>query len=137
MKFEAYNYPGLFIQHKIHYEAYISTNGILPGDDTFKIVPGLADPNCISFESTNFPGSFLKIENFRIVLKAYDGSMDFNENVTFRKVQGLADGNYVSFQAYKYPNRYIRHNNFILQVDEIYSDNDKRDATYKGIQVYN
>ena len=135
MKFEAYNYPGQFIQHKIHYEAYISANGILPDDHIFKIVPGLADPNCISFESKNFPGFFLKNENFKIVLKPYDGSQDFAENVTFRKVPGLADENLTSFQAYKYPNRYIRHYNFILQIEEIGSDSDKKDATYKGIEV--
>lgn len=135
MKFEAYNYPGQFIQHKIHFDAYISANGILPGDSIFKIVPGLADPDCISFESKNFPGFYLKNENFKIVLKPFDGSKDFKENVTFRKVSGLADDQLTSFQSFNYPDRYIRHKNFILHVDEIVSDDDKKDATYKGIEV--
>jgi len=135
MKFEAYNYPGQFIQHKIHFDAYISANGILPEDCVFKIVPGLADQDCISFESKNFPGFYLKNENFKIVLKPFDGSKDFKENATFKKVPGLADENLTSFQSFKYPDRYIRHKNYILQVDEIVSDADKEDATYKEIEV--
>lgn len=135
MKFEAYNYPGHFIQHKIHFDAYISANGILPEDCVFKIVSGLADQNCISFESKNFPGFYLKNENFKIVLKPFDGSNDFKENATFKKVPGLADENLTSFQSFKYPDRYIRHKNYILQVDEIASDADKEDATYKEIEV--
>jgi|GEM_PF-463473 len=134
MKFEAYNYPGQFIQHKIHFDAYISANGILPDDCMFKIVSGLADPSCISFESKNFPGFYLKNENFRIVLKPFDGSNDFKENATFRKVPGLADESLTSFQSYKYPDRYIRHKHFIIQVDEITSDDDKKDATFKEIE---
>ncbi|HOQ02197.1 MAG TPA: AbfB domain-containing protein [Acetivibrio clariflavus] len=135
MKFEAYNYPGQFIQHKIHFDAYISANGILPEDCVFKIVPGLADQDCISFESKNFPGFYLKNENFKIVLKPFDGSKDFKENATFKKVPGLADENLTSFQSYKYPDRYIRHKHFIIQVDEITSDDDKKDATFKEIEV--
>lgn len=135
MKFEAYNYPGQYIQHKIHYEAYVSANGILPGDWVFKVVPGLADSNCISLESLNFPGFYLKNENFKIVLKPADGSKDFNENATFRKVPGLADSSLISFESYAYPGRYIRHKNFILQVDEIFTDTDREDATYRGIVV--
>lgn len=133
--FEACNYPGQYIQHKIHYEAYISANGILPGDNVFKVVPGLADSSCISLESINFPGQYLKVENFRIVLKPVDGSNDFNENATFRKVPGLADQSLISLESYAYPNKYIRHRNYVLEVGEIYSDTDKADATYKELKI--
>jgi hypothetical protein len=135
MKFESYNFPGQFIQHKIYFEAYISANGILPEDCIFKIVPGLADPDCISFESKNFPGCYLKNENFKIVLKLNDGKGDFNESATFRKVPGLADENLISFQSYSYPKRYIRHKDYIIQIDEIVTDSDKEDATFTGVEV--
>lgn len=135
MKFESYNYPGQFIQHKIYFGAYISANGIIPDDDVFKIVPGLADPNCISLESKNFPGNYLKHENSKIILKQYDGQANFNDCATFKMVSGLADGSLISFQSYNYPDRYIFHKDMYLQIGEITTDTEKSSATFKGIEV--
>lgn len=134
MRFESYNYPGQFIRHQL-FKARISPDVEPIEDSIFKIVPGLADPKCISFESKNFPGYYLKHENFKIILKQSDGSDIFKEDATFRKVPGLADENLMSFQSYNYPDRYIRHRLFYLWLEEINSDMGKEDSTYIGIRV--
>lgn len=133
-RFESYNYRGQFIRHK-SFKASISEN-VTPFDDSvYKIVPGLADPDCISFESKNFPGYYLMHKDYKIVLEKSDGSVNFKECATFRKVPGLADNKSVSFQSYNYPNRYIRHRMFYLQIDEIISDLERKDATYIEIKA--
>ncbi|HEY9063079.1 MAG TPA: AbfB domain-containing protein [Pseudobacteroides sp.] len=133
-RFESYNYRGQFIRHQ-SFKARISEN-VTPFDDSvYKIVPGLADPDCISFESKNFPGYYLMHKDFKIILEKSDGSVNFKECATFRKVPGLADNKLVSFQSYNYPNRYIRHRMFYLQIDEIISDLERKDATYTEIKA--
>ncbi len=134
MRLESYNFRGQFIRHQ-SFKASISKD-VSPFDDSvFKMVPGLADPECISFESKNFPGYYLMHENFEVVLKKFDGSDNFKECATFRKVSGLWGKNSVSFQSLNYPNRYIRHKMFYMQIDEIITDLDKKDATYYEIKV--
>lgn len=133
MRFESYNYPGQFIRHA---SFKLSIYGdIKPIEDSvFKVVPGLADPECISFESKNFPGYYLKHENFEVILKKDDGSENFKKDATFRKVPGLWDNNLFSFQSYNFSNRYIRHRKFNLYVEEIVTDLEKKDATYKEVK---
>lgn len=134
MRLESYNFRGQFIRHQ-SFKASISKD-VSPFDDSvFNMVAGLADAKCISFESKNFPGYYLMHENFKIVLKKFDGSDNFKQCATFRKVLGLWDKNSVSFQSINYPNRYIRHKMFYLQIDEIITDLDKKDATYNEIKV--
>ncbi len=134
MRFESYNYRGQFIRHQ-SFKARISKD-VTPFDDSvFNVVPGLADSNCISLESKNFPGYYLMHENFKIVLKKYDGSANFRECATFIKVPGFADKNLISFRSYNYPKRYIRHMMYYLQIDEIVSDLDKKDATFTEIKA--
>lgn len=55
---QSYNYPECFVRHsnfvaKITKIAADTTLDI--NDSTFKIVPGLADSNGVSFESKNYP----------------------------------------------------------------------------------
>jgi hypothetical protein len=77
---------------------------------SFRIVPGLADNSCYSFESLNSPGQYFRHSNFRISLAAPDGSNGFKQDATFCAQSGLA-GQGVSFQSYNYPDHYIRHFN--------------------------
>ncbi|MDP4181262.1 MAG: AbfB domain-containing protein [Bacillota bacterium] len=133
VKLEAYNYHGHFIQHK-SFRGLISKETARSDDAIFKIVQGLADSNCISLESKNYPGYYLVHDNFKIYLKKNDGSVDFKECGTFRKVPGLADKNLVSFQSFNYPSRYLRHSEFYLQIDEIKTDLQKKDATFTEIK---
>jgi len=79
-------------------------------DATFKIVPGLADAGCYSFESKNYPGHYLRHSSYRIHLDAPDGSRLFALDATFCAQRGLS-GSGISFLSYNYPDRYIRHIN--------------------------
>lgn len=134
MRLESHNYRGYYIRHQST-RARISSYVTPVEDSIFKMVPGLADPNCISFESKNNPGYYLKHENFELILKQYDGTANFNGDATFRKVPGLADENQISFQSYNFPNRYIRHRDYYLWIEEIVDELGREDATYETIEA--
>jgi len=117
--FESKNYPDHFIAHK-------EFNGLIAransdsekSSATFKIVPGLSDPNLISFESVNYPNHFLRHQNFSIKLHKNDGTQVFKEDATFKKVPGLAGTQYCSFESSNYPEHFIRHRNWMLWIDK-------------------
>ncbi len=83
---------------------------ILKQDATFRVVAGLADASCYSFESRNYPGQFLRHFNSRIRRDARDGSVLFDQDATFCARDGLS-GSGVSLEAYNFPGRFIRHYN--------------------------
>jgi len=92
-------------------------------DANFRIVPGLANKNCISFESTNVRDHYLKHAFFRIVLAKRLDEQKFREDATFCIVWGLhktsrSGADSMSFRSYNFPNRYIRHRNFELWLDQ-------------------
>jgi hypothetical protein len=134
VRFESSNYRGYFIRVD-SFIAFIDSYVEPVEDSVFKIVPGLADPSCISFESKNYPGYYLKHESFEVVLKEYEDTDLFKEDATYRVVPGLADEDGVSFQSYNYTYRYIRHRDFNLYIENIETDLDKEDATYIKIEV--
>ncbi|HHV28725.1 AbfB domain-containing protein [Acetivibrio mesophilus] len=134
MRFESSNYRGYFIRVK-SFSACISSYVEPIEDSMFKIVPGLADPSCISFESKNYPGYYLKHENFEVILKKYEDTDLYKEDATFKVVPGLADENMISFQSFNYPSRYIRHRDFDIYIEEIENDLGKKDSTYIGIKA--
>jgi hypothetical protein len=79
-------------------------------DGTFLIRSGLADQNCYSIESNNFPGSYLRHQNNKIYLGARAGDWApalFDQDATWCAVAGLA-GEGVSLQSKNYPGRYLR-----------------------------
>jgi hypothetical protein len=77
-------------------------------DATFTVRSGLADPSCYSFESRNFPGSFLRHSNFRIRRDASDGGALFQSDATFCAQPGRAAGG-VTLMSYNLPDHAIRH----------------------------
>ncbi|MCK2237432.1 MULTISPECIES: AbfB domain-containing protein [unclassified Crossiella] len=77
-------------------------------DATWKIVPGLADPSCYSFESFNIPGAFLRHANYRIRLDDNDNSATFKADATWCARTGLSAGG-VSFESFTFPERRLRH----------------------------
>jgi hypothetical protein len=76
-------------------------------DATWVQTAGLANPSCVSFESINRPGSYLRHQNFQFHLQPNDGSSLFTQDATFCQVPGNS-GQGVSFQSVNFPTRYIR-----------------------------
>jgi hypothetical protein len=76
-------------------------------DATWVETAGLANPSCVSFESVNKPGSYLRHQDFQFHLQPNDGSSLFSMDATFCPAAGNS-GQGTSFQSVNYPGRYIR-----------------------------
>jgi hypothetical protein len=86
-------------------------------DATFTIVPGLANANCYSFRSVNFPDRYLRHYAFRVRLDTSTGDAVFARDATFCGRAGLAGGGSTSFESYAHPGRYLRHYNYEVRID--------------------
>lgn len=65
-------------------------------------------PGFISFESVNYPSSFLRHAGFRCWLHRRDGSGLFNDDSTFRVIPALnGDPTMVSFESSNFPGHFI------------------------------
>ena len=76
-------------------------------DTTWVETSGLANPSCVSFESINRPGSYLRHANFQFHLQPNDGSALFSQDATFCPLPGNS-GQGTSFRSVNFPDRYIR-----------------------------
>ena len=76
-------------------------------DATWVETAGLNNPSCVSFESINKPGSYLRHQNFQYHLQPNDGSSLFAQDATVCPGTGNS-GQGVSFQSVNFPGRYIR-----------------------------
>ena len=91
-------------------------------DAKFRLVPGLADKHCVSFEATNIQDHFFKQAFFRIVLAKRLDEQKFREDATFCVVSGLhrikrSGVESMSFRSFNFPDRYIRHRDSELWLD--------------------
>lgn len=127
----AHGAPGLNVRHR-NFLAYVTPiAGDLDGHDaSFRYIPGLMG-QCVSFESLNYPGYFLRHENFRLKLAPIEDSEQFRADATFCSRTGLADGNEASYFAINYPTYYIRNEGGELWLRE-YQENEAfvSDATF-------
>lgn len=98
--------------NSLGYTAVVDANSaaLLKNDATFKIGAGLADPACYSLESQNYPGRYLRHQDFRVKLAASDGSDGFRKDATFCAQAGLS-GAGVSLEASNMPGFFLRHFN--------------------------
>ena len=88
-----------------------SASAQLDKDDGSWIVRrGLANNACISFESRDFPGDFLRHQNFQLFRQPNDGSALFLADATFCPQAGMT-GTGTSFASFNFPTRFIRHFN--------------------------
>jgi len=69
---------------------------------------GLGNSACFSFESTDTTGSYIRHEDFDLLLNANDGTKQFSEDATFCPEAGL-NGQGNSIRAWGYPTRFVRH----------------------------
>ncbi|SEP07023.1 alpha-L-arabinofuranosidase B [Actinacidiphila rubida] len=78
------------------------------GDATWIVRAGLSNSACVSFESGNDAGQYLRHSNFQLRLNANDGSSQFAQDATFCPQAGN-NGQGLSFPAVNYPDHFIRH----------------------------
>ena len=82
------NFPTLFLRHRdfrVRLEGPSGSNDqLFANDATFFLVPGLADPNGISFESLNFRGRYIRHRNFQLFVEPED-SANLAPDATFFK----------------------------------------------------
>jgi hypothetical protein len=97
-------------------------------DATFVQAAGLADPSCVSFESINKPGSYLRHQNFQLHLQLNDGSTLFSQDATFCQRPGNS-GQGVSFESVNFPGRYLRTFNNVVYLASNGGSNDWDSAT--------
>ena len=91
-----------------------STSSTTDKDDgTWIIRRGLANNACMSFESRNFPGDFLRHQNFQVFRQPNDGSTLFRADATFCPQAGRS-GTGTSFASFNFPDRFLRHFNKTL-----------------------
>ncbi|WP_293988196.1 alpha-L-arabinofuranosidase B [Streptomyces sp.] len=81
------------------------------GNATWVVRAGLADSNCVSFESANASGRYLRHYAFQLHLQPDDGSSQFAADATFCSKPGNSGTGY-SLQSFNYPAKYIRHYRF-------------------------
>jgi hypothetical protein len=87
-----------------------SSSSTVKGNATWYVRAGLANSSCISFESANVSGSYLRHSNFQLYLNASDGTSLFSPDATFCPTAGNS-GQGWSFQSVNYPTKYLRHYN--------------------------
>jgi hypothetical protein len=76
-------------------------------DATFVETAGLNNASCVSFESVDKPGSYLRHQNFQVHLQPDDGSTLFAQDATFCPQAGNS-GQGTSFQSVNFPGRFLR-----------------------------
>jgi hypothetical protein len=83
---------------------------LLKNDATYTIRSGLADANCYSFESVNYPGQYRRHANYRVQNSVNDGSALMRADATWCARTGLT-GSGVSLESYNYRGSFLRHIN--------------------------
>jgi Alpha-L-arabinofuranosidase B (ABFB) domain/Glycosyl hydrolases family 2, sugar binding domain/Glycosyl hydrolases family 2 len=87
----------------------VETDDRLRLDATFWTRPGLSNSACLSFESRNFPGQYLRhTPDFRLHKEGPDGGASFAADATFCPREGLAGGG-TSLESANLPGFFIRH----------------------------
>ncbi len=88
VSFESTNYPGYYLRHqgfRLKLQRYTtdSNRTLFQKDATFLIRQGLAGKFCLSFESYNYPGHFIRHKGFKLYLDKREENKLFREDATF------------------------------------------------------
>src|SRR4051812_40809484 len=78
------------------------------GNSSWIVRAGLGNASCVSFESKNTAGQYLRHQNYRLYLNANDGSSLFAQDATFCPEAGR-NGQGTSLRSANYADRYVRH----------------------------
>jgi len=109
--------PGFTTRFIAHTGAVVNTQVVSSSSATalkeqasWIVVTGLGNSACVSFESVDTAGSFIRHFNFELMLNANDGTKQFAEDATFCPQAGL-NGQGNSIRSWSYPTRFFRHFN--------------------------
>jgi len=91
------------------------SSATVKADATWIVQAGLANRSCVSFESANDPGDYLRHFDFELYLDPNDGSSQFAQDATFCPQVGNSGEGY-SFQSVNYPYEYIRHYDYVVYI---------------------
>jgi hypothetical protein len=84
-------------------------------DASWIVRAGLSNSSCVSFESANDSGQYLRHYNFQLRLNASDGTSQFAQDATFCPQAGN-NGQGYSFQSANYTSKYLRHYNYNVYI---------------------
>ncbi|WP_206793704.1 alpha-L-arabinofuranosidase B [Amycolatopsis sp. MtRt-6] len=85
------------------------------GNASWTVRTGLGSSSCVSFESKNVPGQYLRHQNYRMYLQANDGSALFAQDATFCPEAGR-NGQGASLRSLNFADRYVRHYDNIVYI---------------------
>lgn len=77
---------------------------------------GLGNSGCLSFESVDTPGSFIRHSNYELMLDVNDGSILFAQDATFCPETALNGAGTNVIRSWSYPARYWRHYNALVYI---------------------
>jgi hypothetical protein len=84
-------------------------------DANFVVRDGLSGAGCVSFESAELPGRYLRHQNFSILLHDNDDGELFRLDATF--CPAAAAGGGVSLRSVNYPDRFLTERDSRLVLD--------------------
>jgi hypothetical protein len=94
------------------YTEHVDAGGaaLLKQDATWVVRAGLGDARCYSFESVNYPGTYLRHAASRVRKDPSDGTDLFKRDATWCSRAGVG-GAGVSLESLDFPGKYLRHFN--------------------------
>ncbi len=85
------------------------------GNASWTVRAGLANSSCVSFESRNTSGQYLRHYNYKLQLQTNDGTSQFAQDATFCPEAGR-NGQGVSLRSLNFSDRYVRHYNNLVYI---------------------
>jgi len=112
---ESYDNLGYFMTHDgVGSQAEMVQGGNQTLSGKWFMIPGLADPEGITFESVDLPGNNLRHRGWVVYLDPTATDNLFLNDSTWFIREGLADPNWVSLESINYPGQYLVQDNFGL-----------------------
>jgi hypothetical protein len=88
-------------------------------DATFVLRRGLADASCVTLESVNYPGRFMRHQNFAVLLQPRDASPLFAADATFCPRATGGSGSSFVLRSVNYPDRYLTADGRLLALSRV------------------
>ncbi|KAF5251084.1 hypothetical protein FANTH_3846 [Fusarium anthophilum] len=110
--------PGFTNRYLAHDGSTVNTQVISSSSDTstkqkgsWVVRQGLVASalGCLSLESVDTPGSFIRHSGFKLYINANDGSKQFSEDATWCPQQSFDSTGSNALRSWSYPTRYFRH----------------------------